>query len=107
MKNKLLIGLVFCVLLCLLASCTPQTEVSDPAVSVENSGETSLTVESSETVSESSESSEPEVSEPAVSKPEVSEPEVSETSRSGESPPISTAIFNVCDSFFSLCIFLV
>ena len=78
MKNKLLIGLVFCVLLCLLASCTPQTEVSDPAVSVENSGEASLTVESSETVSESSESSEPEVSEPEVSEPEVSEPEVSE-----------------------------
>lgn len=78
MKNKLLIGLVFCVLLCLLASCAPQTEVSDPAVSVENSGEASLTVESSETVSESSESSEPEVSEPEVSEPEVSEPEVSE-----------------------------
>ena len=78
MKNKLLIGLVFCVLLCLLASCTPQTEVSDPAVSVENSGEASLTVESSETVSESSESSEPEISDPEVSEPEVSEPEVSE-----------------------------
>ena len=78
MKNKLLIGLVFCVLLCLLASCTPQTEVSDPAVSVENSGEASLTVESSETVSESSESGEPEVSDPEVSEPEVSEPEVSE-----------------------------
>ena len=78
MKNKLLIGLVFCVLLCLLASCAPQTEVSDPAVSVENSGETASTVESSEPEASEPEISEPDVSEPEVSEPEASEPEVSE-----------------------------
>ena len=78
MKNKLLIGLVFCVLLCLLASCAPQTEVSDPAVSVENSGETASTVESSEPEASEPEASEPEASEPEVSEPEASEPEVSE-----------------------------
>ena len=78
MKNKLLIVLVFCVFFCLLASCAEQQEISDPAVSVENSGTISNIAESSEAVLESLDESEPEASEPEVSEPEVSEPEASE-----------------------------